>query len=294
MSNWKKALQSGKFLVSVELVPPKGVRVDGFLATLDALSGKVDAVTLPDGRSARIHLNSLAASLMAKEKGLEPIMTLSCRDRNRIALTADALGAYTMGIENLLCVSGDYFSFGDAEDAKPVFDLDSVQTIRMIKDLERGEDIGGNRLDESPTFCVGCVANPQASPPEPHLLKLEKKLSAGAEFVQTLDVYDLEKSKAFFEAAAGLDAIVLTGVRLVTEREIRLSEAGKLPGNPISRELADKITGVGDPDKALDAAREWVVDMIRRIKTSGACQGIHVIAEGNEDLIPGILAEAGI
>jgi len=294
MTRFKETLQSDKFLVTVEASPPKGVRVEPFLEILEGLAGKVDALNLPEGRSARIHLGSLAASMLAKEKGLEPILTLSCRDRNRLSLSSDLLGAYTMGIENVLCVTGDYFNFGDTEDAKPVYDLDSVQAIQMIRELEKGKDIGGNELDGAPRFCVGCVANPLADPLEPQLLKLEKKLTAGARFIQTLDIFDLDKARPFFEHIKDKDVKVLAGIRLITEREVQLQETGKLPGNPIPESIVEEIKKTSEEKAIKEKAKERMKEMIKEVKDSGLCRGVHLTVDGHEGLIPEILQEVGL
>lgn len=294
MSKFREALGSDKFLVTVKIESPKGVNLDPFMEALDALSGRVDGVTIPDNRSARVQLGPLAASLKVQEKGLEPILSLCCRDRNRLALCADALGAYALGIENVLCVTGDYFHFGDAPEAKPVYDLDSVQAIEMIHRMEQGRDIGGNDLDGSPAFCVGCVGNPQAVPLEPQLLKMDKKLNAGVDFIQTLDIFDLERSRNFLEHLAGKDVKVLMGVGLITDQEVRLADEGSFPGNPIPQEIIDELDGLGNPEEVLSRAKSRMVEMITQIKASGLCQGVHLTLNGHEKLLSEILQEAGV
>ena len=294
MTSFREALQTGKFLVTVEASPPKGAVVEGFRKTLENLKGRVDAVNMPDGRSARIHMGPLAASLLARELGLEPILTMSCRDRNRLSLCSDLLGAHAMGLENVLCVSGDYFSFGDTPDAKPVYDLDSVQAIDMVRRMGEGIDSGENQLEGAPDFCVGCVANPQAAPAEPQLLKLEKKLEAGAEFIQTLDLYDLDRAFKFLERLGDRDTKVIAGLRFITEKEVELSKGGKMPGNRIPEELALEIGGLKETDRILDSAKARLVKMIGHIKSSGLCRGVHLTIDGYEELIPEIIQEAGI
>ena len=294
MSKFQEALQSGKFLVTMGIEPPKGINLDYFLKSLQGCKGKVDAVDMPDNRSANIHLSAFAASLIAKDKGVDPIVALSCRDRNRLALSSDLLGVYALGLRNVLCVTGDYLTFGDAVEAKPVYDLDSVQAIQMVRQLEEGKDIGGNDLNGAPSFCVGCVANPQAVPLEPQLLKLEKKIEAGAEFIQTLDIFDLERSRPFFERLKGKNVKVLAGVRLIADRHVRLSGEGKLPGNPIPEGIIEEIKGLKGEGEIVERSRKRMVDMITQVKDSGLCHGVHLTAEGHEDLIPQIIEEAGI
>ena len=294
MSRLKEALQSDKFLITVAVPPPKGVDPASFLERLSGLAGKVDAVTLPDNRSAKIHLSSFAAAMLAKERGLEAILTLSCRDKNRLALSSELLGAHALGIENILCVTGDYISFGDATEAKPVYDLDSVQAIQMIRRMEGGKDIGNNDLEGAPSFCVGCVANPQAVPMEPHLLKLRKKLEAGAEFIQTLDIFDLDKAMPFFEQQKRDGIKLLAGLRLITEHDVALSGEGRLPGNPIPDDIIDEIGGLTDSESVIQRSTTRLIEDIGRIKDSGLCDGVHLTAERHEDLIPRILQEAGL
>lgn len=294
MSKFQEDLQTGAFLVTVEACPPKGVETRGFLQTLEALAGKVHAVVLPEGRGARIHLGPLAASLMAREKGLEPILTVTCRDRNRLSLCSDLLGAHALGLQNLLCVSGDYFHFGDVPDARPVYDLDSVQTIQMIREMEQGKDAGGNDLDGSPGFCVGAVANPLAEPLGPQLLKVQKKQMAGAQFLLTLDIFDFEAAQPFFAALPDPKIPILAGVRLITDQDLDLAARGKLPGNPIPADFQKEMAGMTDEAERLAKARGRMVEMIRTLRGSGLCQGVHLTLDGHEQLVPDILKEAGL
>ena len=294
MSKFREALGSDKFLVTVKVEPPKGVNLEPFMNALDALTGKVDGVTLPDNRSARIQLGPLAAALKAREKGLDPILSMCCRDRNRLALCSDLLGAYALGIENVLCVTGDYFHFGDAPEAKPVYDLDSVQAIEMIHQMEQGRDIGGNDLDGNPSFCVGCVGNPQAVPLEPQLLKIDKKLGAGVSFIQTLDIFDLERSRSFLEHLGGKGVKILVGIGFITDREVRKAKEGKLPGNPIPREIIDEMGSLSGPEEIISGAKSRMIEMIKQVKGSGLCHGVHLTLNGHESLLSEILQEAGI
>jgi len=294
VSKFQEALHSGKFLVTVGIKPPKGTNPEPFLGSLEGLADRVDAVNFPDNRSAKIQMSALAAALLAKDKGIEPILAISCRDRNRLALSSDLLGAYALGLRNLLCVTGDYLTFGDVVEGRPVYDLDSVQTIQMIRRMENGKDIGGNDLDGAPVFCVGCVANPQAVPLEPQLLKLEKKLIAGAEFIQTLDLYDLDGSKPFFSFLKERDVKVLASIRFITEREVRLSEERRVPGNPIPEAIKQEIKDLESTEEIAERAKIRMTEMIKRLKDSGLCHGVHLTVEGREELIPEMIKEAGI
>lgn len=294
MTKFREALESDRFLVTVKVETPKGVALESFLQTLESLVGKVDGVTLPDNRAARIHMGALAAAIKAREKGLEPILSLCCRDRNRLALCSDLLSASALGIENVLCVTGDYFHFGDAPEAKPVFDLDSVQAIQMVHEMEQGRDIGGNALDGAPTFCVGCVGNPQAVPLPPQLLKLDKKLDAGVDFIQTLDIFDLELARSFLEHLRGRPVKVLAGIGLVTGREIQEAREGRLPGNPVPNEIMEEMEGLKSPEEMGARAKSRMLETIRQLEGSGLCHGVHLTLNGHEHLLPEILREAGI
>ena len=294
MSRFRENLSSDKFVITAAVTSPKGTNLDSFRKGLEALSGLVDAVNLSEARAATIHLGSLAACVIADNAGLESIYTLSCRDRNRVAACSELLGAHALGIRNVLCVTGDYFNYGDTPDAKPVYDLDSVQALQMVRELEAGRDAGGNETDGAAAFCVGCVADPQADPPGPHLLKLEKKLSAGAEFILTLDIHDLDAAVPFFKEMKGRDVKVLAGLRLVTGREVDMWEKGKLPGNDIPESLRAGIEGAADDAAVLQEAGSRMAAMIRRLKDAGLCDGVHLNLGGHEGRLRGILEEAGI
>ncbi|MGB9301556.1 MAG: methylenetetrahydrofolate reductase, partial [Anaerolineae bacterium] len=179
-----------RFVITSEAGPPKGVDTTKMLEEVDLLQGKVDAFNVTDQQSSVMRLGSLAVSLLLKQRGAEPIFQLTCRDRNRIALQSDLLSAYVLGIENILCLTGDYVSLGDHPDAKPVFDLDSVSLIETARALCEGHDLAGKELQGKPEFCIGAVVSPGAEPLEPQIIKMENKMRAGAQFFQTQAIYD--------------------------------------------------------------------------------------------------------
>ena len=159
---------------------------------------------------------------------------------------------------------------------------------------EKGKDAGNNDLDGSPVFCVGCVANPQAVPLEPQLMKLQKKIMAGAEFILTLDIFDLDKAIPFFDHMKGKEVKILAGVRLITETDLRLSEQGKLPGNPLPDSIKEEVKALQGTDEIVENSRTRMIEMIKRLKETGLCHGVHVTMDGHEDLLPQIIQEAGI
>jgi methylenetetrahydrofolate reductase (NADPH) len=293
MGKFKEALASGKFVVTVELEQAKGINTELFLSKVDMLKERVDGLNIPDNRSARLLMSSVPASILVKERGGEPICTFACRDRNRMALCADLLGASAMGIENILMVSGDYFTFGDTPQAMPVFDLDSVQAILMAQALKEGRDAGGNQLDGSPSFYIGGVANPQANPLEPQLIKISKKIQAGVDFIQTLDIYDSTILTKFFERLGTPGIKILAGVRLITTTEIELQAKGRPPGNPIPLKVVEEMKDLSE-EKALELGKHRLIELIKSIKKDGLAAGVHITADGHEHMIPEILTSAGL
>ena len=196
---FKEALKSGKFVVTSEVAPPKGTNLEKFKHHIELLKDKVDAMNVTDHQSSVMRYPSLGGCLLVKELGGEVILQMTCRDRNRLALQADLLFASSRGIQNVLCLTGDSIMLGDHKDAKGVFDMDSSQLLETVRILESGKDLGGNELDGGVSFCAGAIVTPEADPLEPQLIKFEKKIDAGAEFIQTQAVYDLDKFKEFMD-----------------------------------------------------------------------------------------------
>src|SRR5512136_2071464 len=180
VSNFKKVLGSGKFVVTSEVAPPKGTNLEKMVHHIELLKDKVDAMNVTDHQSSVMRFPSLGGALLVKELGGEPILQMTCRDRNRLALQADLFFAYSRGITNVLCLTGDAVVVGDHKEAKGVFDLDSVQLLDAIQILADGKDLAGNPLDGAPRFCKGAIVTPEAQPLEPQLVKFEKKIEAGA------------------------------------------------------------------------------------------------------------------
>ncbi len=180
MSKLKQALNSGKFVVTSEIGPPKGTNIEKMLHPIDLLKDKVDALNVTDHQSSVMRFPSIGGCLAVKEHGGEPILQMTCRDRNRLALQADLLLAYTRGIGNVLCLTGDAITVGDHKEAKGVFELDSLQLLKTIRQMESGKDLGGNDLDGAVEFCAGAIVTPEQRPIEPQMVKFEKKVEAGA------------------------------------------------------------------------------------------------------------------
>ena len=293
ISSFKKALDSGKFIITCEVAPPKGTNLEKTAHHIELLKDKVDAMNLTDHQSSVMRYPSIGGALMVKEMGGEPILQMTCRDRNRLALQAELLFASSRGIHNVLCLTGDSVMLGDHKEAKAVFDLDSSQLLAAVRTLEKGKDLGGNDLDGSPALCAGAIVTPEANPIEPQLIKFEKKIEAGAEFIQTQAVYDLDKLKTFMEYARQFPVKILAGVILLTSapmaRFMNKNIAGVNVPQPLVDEMAQAAKG-----RALSKGIEIAGRMIKKIHTENICDGVHIMAIGKEELVPEIMAAADL
>jgi 5,10-methylenetetrahydrofolate reductase len=291
--SFKEATYSGDFVVTSEIGPPKGTNIEEMLHHIDLLKDKVDGLNVTDNQSSVMRLSSLAVGRLIKERGGEPILQMTCRDRNRIALQSDLLSANILGIHNVLCLTGDYTTVGDHIEAKPVFDIESVQLIQTVRGLENGKDLGGNELKGNAEFFVGAVVTPEADPIEPQLLKFEKKVKAGADFFQTQAVYDIDRFKKFMEYARKFDVKIMAGIVLLVSAGMARYMTANVPGIFVPKELIDEMAGAGK-GKGLEKGIEIAGRMIRQLKEEKICDGVHVMAIGKEGAVPDILSAAGL
>jgi 5,10-methylenetetrahydrofolate reductase len=282
---FKEKIQTGKFLVTSEIGPPKGIQTQKLLEDAELIRGRVDGINVTDLQSSVMRLGSLVVCSLLKQKGFEPVYQLTCRDRNRLALQSDLLSAAALGIENALILTGDHPSLGDHPEAKPVFDLDSVQLLQAAKKLESGVDMKGNKLEGAfPKFCLGAVVNPGADPLEPQIMKMEKKIAAGAEFFQTQAVYDIKTFENFLAKIKHVKVPVMAGIVL-------LKSAG------MARYMNKNVAGVCVPDdliREMEGAKDKVAVSVeiasRLIKELGPmCRGIHIMPIGWDKLVPRVL-----
>jgi 5,10-methylenetetrahydrofolate reductase len=287
---FKEKLEAGKFLVSSEIGPPKGIETKKILEDAELIRGRVDAINVTDLQSSVMRLGSLAVSSLLKHRGFEPIFQLTCRDRNRLALQSDLLSAAALGIENVLLLTGDHTTLGDHPDAKPVFDLDSVQLLQVAGKLQEGFDMKGNKLEGAPPqFCMGAVVNPGADPLEPQIMKMEKKIAAGAQFFQTQAVYDIGIFENFLDKTRHLKCPVMAGIVL-------LKSAG------MARFMNKNVAGVFVPDNLIkemeetkDKAAQSVAIASRLIKElKPMCRGIHIMSIGWDRYVPRVLDASGL
>ena len=295
-SNLEKVLASGNFAVTAEAGPPKGTNAEVIQKKGAMLHRYCDAVNVTDNQTAIVRMSSLAGCLLLKQQGVEPVMQMVVRDRNRLALQSDVLGAVALGIRNILCLSGDHQKFGNHPTAKGVFDIDSIQLIQTLKKMRdekkfiSGDDISG----EVPLF-IGAAANPFADPFEYRVSRLAKKIKAGADFIQTQAVYDLDRFARWMEGVRerGLDQQVhiLAGV-------IPIKSAG------MARYMRDSVPGVIVPDqvvsrmekaeKAKEEGVRIILEIIEQLKKMPGVHGIHIMAVGWEDIVPEMVEKAGL
>ena len=284
MSFLSEQLGNGQFVVTAEIAPPKGTDLSEALAAVEKLTG-ITAVNVTDNQGANMRLSSLALAARLQQQGTETVLQLTCRDRNRMALQSDLLGAASFGIENLLLLSGDHSKFGDHPDSRPVFDLDSVQLLDMAAGLMAGTDMAGKSLDGVPEFFPGAAVNPAAEPFELMFQKVAKKVDSGARFFQTQSVFDRETLERFMLAMQPLQVPVIAGVLLIRSSRMARFLNDNIPGVQVPETLVQRLDSAEDPlAEGVEIAREAVAWAREH------CQGVHLMTLGHEDKIPEILS----
>lgn len=292
-SKFKQALNSGKFVITGEIGPPKGTDLEKMYEHIDLLKDKVDALNVTDHQSSVMRFPSIGGCLAILERGGTPILQMTCRDRNRIALQADLLLAYSKGVRDVLCLTGDAVPVGDNQAAKGIFDLDSVQLLHSIRQLEAGTDLGGNELAGAPELYTGATVTPEAVPLEPQLIKFEKKVEAGAKFFQTQAIYDLERFAKFMEYARQFPVKILAGIVLLSSARMARFMTANVPGIFVPQELIDELAQApkgGALKKGIEIAGRMIADLMK----NSICDGVHIMAINREEVVPDILAAAGI
>ena len=293
VSRFKEALDSGKFVITSEVAPPKGTNLEKMQHHIDLLKDKVDGINITDHQSSAMRFPSLGGCLAVLESGGEAIMQMTCRDRNRIALEADLLFAYSRGVRNVLCLTGDAVVVGDHKEAMGVFDLDSLQLINAIHTLAGGKDLGGNDLDGAVEFCVGAIVTPEAQPLEPQLIKFEKKVEAGAEFFQTQAIYDLDNFKRFMDYARKFKTKILAGIVLLSSARMAKYMTANVPGIFVPDDLLDEMSAA-PKEEMLAKGIEIAGRTIAALKKDAICDSVHIMAIGREETVPDILKAAGM
>jgi len=290
-SLFEEKLYSDKFIVTTEIGPPKGADVSEMVHHIDLLRDKVDAINVTDHQSSVMRFPSLGGCLLVQEHGGEPIFQVTCRDRNRLAIQADLLLAYFRGVRNVLCLTGDSIDVGDHKEAKPVFDLDSVQLLKMIKVMESGTDMAGNELKGAPSLCIGASVHPEADFIEPQLVKFDKKVAAGAQFFQTQGVFDLGSLRRFMQYASQFKVKILAGIIVMSSARMAQYMNDNVPGIIVPQAIIDELA-TAEKGKGLQKGIEVASRLIKTIKQENLCHGVHVMAVGNEGIVPDILEGA--
>ncbi|GFN23611.1 methylenetetrahydrofolate reductase [Thermanaeromonas sp. C210] len=296
-SRLERLLSQGHFVVSGEIGPPKHASPEGILHHAELLKDYVDAANLTDNQTAIVRMSSMAAAVHVLRAGVEPIMQMTVRDRNRIALQSDLLGAYSLGIRNVLCLTGDHQSFGNHPTAKNVHDVDSIQLLKIVKDMrdDRKFACGEEIKEHEPRFFIGAAANPFADPFEFRVLRLEKKIKAGADFIQTQCIFDMERFERFMalvrERGLHKKAYILAGVMPLKSAKAARYMQKSVAGMVVPDEIVARM------EKASDPRTEGVaicVEQIKHLRTIEGVAGVHIMAVMWEDIIPIIVKEAGL
>jgi len=295
-SSLEKVLQAGEFAVTAEVGPPQGADAQAVRRKAKILKGHADAFNATDGQTAVARMASWATCLLEKEEGLEPIVQMTCRDRNRIALQMDVLGVAALGIKNILCLTGDPVSLGNHPGAKPVFGIDSIQFVRIVKDMrDEAKFQCGDRIDVEPRLFIGAAANPFAEPFDYRPYRLAKKIEAGADFIQTQMVFNVSKFKEYMKRVGDLglldDIYILAGV-------------GPIKSVGAARYMANKVPGMDVPDEyiqrmrdATDSREEGIdicVEIIEQVQEIPGVSGVHIMAIEWEEAVPIITRRAGL
>ena len=284
---------NGEFVVTAEVGPPKGIHVDHLVEEAKTYLSGITAANVTDNQSSVMRMGSLPACVALKNAGLTPILQLTCRDRNRIALQSELLGAAALGIDNILCLTGDHTKMGDHPGAKPVFDLDSVSLLHTVCQLEKGVDLAGNPLvGEPPKFAKGAVVSPCSDSVDAQLAKMERKVMAGAEYFQTQAVFDSEKFISFMEQAKQFGKPVQLGVIIPKSAGMAKFMNKNVAGVHVPQEMIDALAADKERAKAGITGVEIAAKIIKECKPY--CQGVHIMALGWESKVPALLEMAGI
>jgi methylenetetrahydrofolate reductase (NADPH) len=295
-SNLESVLEAGRFAVTAEIGPPKSASATAVRKKTRLLKGCADAFNLTDNQTAIVRLSSMASSVVCIQEGVEPIMQMTCRDRNRIAMQSDLLGAASLGVKNVLCISGDHQTFGNQREARNVYDLDPVQQLMVFRGMrDLGQVWGGDALEERPQLFLGAAANPFADPFEFRVARLAKKVSAGADFVQTQAIFDLERFERFMTLVRerGLDrkTHILAGVVPLKSANAAKFMKTKVSGMSVPDEVVERMKVAADPKRE---GIKICVESIERLRSMEGVHGIHIMAIGWEEIVPSLTEEAGL
>ncbi len=297
-SNLEKVLVAGQFAFTGECGPPKGANVDHLKEKMEHLRGCVDAINVTDNQTAVVRMSSAAASAIMVAAGLEPNFQMVCRDRNRLAMMADILGAYSLGIRNMLCLSGDHQHFGNHPESKNVYDIDSMQLIALVKKMrDEGKFLNDEEIDVAPRMFIGAASNPFADPTNYRIHRLASKIDAGADFIQTQCIYNMERFRDFMKQAVDMGltekAYLLAGVTPMKSARMAQYMAKFVPGMDIPESLIERLKGAGKGKQAEEGIR-FAIEQIEEFKEMPGVAGVHLMAIEWEHKVPEIAERAGV
>ncbi len=295
-SNLEKVLEDGKFAVTAEIGPPQSANPEPLVHHAKMLKGYAEAFNLTDNQTAVVRLSSIAAAAIIMKEGVEPVIQMTCRDRNRIALQSDLLGASAIGVRNVLCLTGDHQTFGNEKCAKSVFDFDSISELYTFDKLRtEGLQSGGNKITDLPKVYLGCAENPFATPYEFRGMRLAKKVSAGADFVQTQAIFDMDMFETWMDEirSRGLDkkTHILAGVIPMKTAGAARYMKNKVPGMIVPNSIIDRMKKASDPK---EEGIELCVEQIETLKNMKGVHGVHIMAVMWEEIVPRIVEMAGL
>ena len=293
--SFEEFLHEGYFVVTAEIGPPKNASTEAIVEKVNLLKGFCDAANLTDNQAAVVHMCSMASAVHVLQAGLEPIMQMTVRDRNRIALQSDLLGAYSLGIRNLVCMSGDHQYVGNHPESKGVFDLDSVQLVSAVRGM-RDQFINGQSINgDAPDFFIGAVASPFLEPMDMSIARLEKKINAGANFIQTQCIYDMKKFELWMGRVRDLGlherAFILPGLMPLKSPRVARYMQDNVPGVEIPEAIIGRLERVDEP---AEQGVQLAVEQVQWLKNIEGVAGVHLMGVGWEEIIPRIVTEANL
>ncbi|MEM2839308.1 MAG: methylenetetrahydrofolate reductase [Thermoplasmata archaeon] len=299
VSNLQKVLDSGKFAVTAEIGPPRGADPEHMIKLARDLKGSADAFNLTDNQTAIVRLSSIASAVILMREGLEPVIQMTCRDRNRIALQSDLLGASAIGIRNVLCLTGDHHTFGNEKSAKGVFDLDSISLLRTFRNMrDSRKQLSGEEIESPPVVYLGAAENPFATPYEFRALRLQKKVDAGAQFIQTQAIFDLDWFEKWMAEVRKLGlherVHILGGVIPSKSLGAVRYMKNKVPGMKVPDSIVSRMKNAKDKNQEKEEGLRICVEMIERLKTIEGVHGVHIMAVMWEEMVPYLVKESGL
>ena len=295
-SNLERVLLERRFAVTAEIGPPKSASAESVRRHAKEMRGSADAFNLTDNQTAMSRMSSIACAMVLIQEGLEPVVQMTCRDRNRIAMQSDILGASALGVRNVLCISGDHQTFGNMKEAKNVYDVDSVQELMILRKMrDEGKLWSGDELEVAPELFLGAAANPFADPFEFRVTRLAKKVKAGADFIQTQSIYDMERFERWMALvrARGLHERVhiIAGVMPLKSHKVALYMKNKVAGMIVPDAIVERLKNAKDPK---EEGVRLCVEQIEHLRTIEGVRGVHIMAMAWEEKVPEIVHRAGL